>query len=147
MNSETPADPLAAAAQHAELSLPPFRLSGASLATRVIERLSRFLIEPQRAYNRGVTDAIRLLRQNDQDLVRRITLQGEDYHRVADRLQSDLTELELALADGQTTAGLTTGQVLDLARSFQRLESRMAQLDADLRPEKGTEREQNQDQE
>ena len=127
MSSEIPVDPLAAAAEHAELRL---RRSGSPLSKRVLERLTRFFLEPQRAYNRGVIDAIRILRQDDQQLAQRITHGDETAERLTAGLRSDLTQVQVALADGQTDAALTRGQVVELARAVQDLKSRMAQMDA-----------------
>ncbi|MGI8809119.1 MAG: hypothetical protein ACR2KK_15015 [Acidimicrobiales bacterium] len=126
MSAETPTDPLSSAAKHAELGLP----KSAALPKRLVERLSRFFLDPQRAYNRGVIDAIRLLRDDDLRLGNRITLQSDDIARLTAALRTDLTRVELELADSRTDAALTRGQVIELAKMVQRLESRMAQLDA-----------------
>ena len=127
MSSEIPVDPLSSAAGHAELRLPQ---SGSPLSKRVLDRLTRFFLEPQRAYNRGVIDAIRILREDDQQLAQRITHVNDTAERLAAGLRSDLTGLQLTVADGQTYASLTRGQVVELARAVQRLEGRMAQIDA-----------------
>lgn len=146
MNSKMPIDPLSSAIGHAELGLP---VSGTSLPKRVVERLTRFFVEPQRAYNRGVIDAIRILRADDQQLAHRITVQGEDNDRAAARVRSDFTGLQVELSRGRTEAALTHGQVVELARTVQRLESRMAALDAglgDLRSEQATRRQRDRSQ-
>ena len=126
MSSETPVDPLSSAAEHAELRLPR---TGSPLFPRVLDRLTRFFLEPQRAYNRGVIDAIRILRQDDRELAERITQGNDTAERLTAGLRSDLTQAQLALADGRTDAALTRGQVVELARALQRLESRMAHMD------------------
>lgn len=127
MSSEIPVDPLSSAAEHAELRLPR---TGSPLVLRLIDRLTRFFLEPQRAYNRGVIDAIRILRQDDQQLAQRITQGSDTAERLSAGLRSDLTQVQLALADGQTDAALTRGQVVELAKAVQRLESRMAEMDS-----------------
>lgn len=127
MNSEIPIDPLSSAAGHAELRLPA---SGSPRFRRVLERLTRFFLEPQRAYNRGVIDAIQLLRDDHVKLEDRLASRHDAAEHLTAGLRSDLTQVQLALADGQTDAALTRGQVVELAKAVQRLESRMADLDA-----------------
>jgi len=88
------------------------------LPKRVVERFTRFFIDPQRAYNRGVIDAIRLLREDNQRLELRITLLGDDIERLT---AADPTQLA-ALSETQTDGALIRGMVVDLAKSLQRLE-------------------------
>ncbi len=129
MSAEPPVDPLSSAAEHVDLGLAG---PGGSLPKRVVERLTRFFLEPQRAYNRGVIDAIRLLRDDKEQLGHRIALQGDEIHRLTAGIRSDLTRVQMGLADGQTDAALTRGQVVELARMVQDLETRLAQVDAAL---------------
>ena len=70
MNSEMPIDPLSSAAAHAEIGVPT---SGSSLPKRVVVRLTRFFVDPQRAFNRGAVDAIQLLRRGQDGLAARLT--------------------------------------------------------------------------
>jgi len=128
MSPETPVDPLSAATTHAELGLPS---SDSGLPKRLVVRLTRFLLEPQRAYNRGVIDAIRLLRTDTKVLAQRIIDQGYDVERLTSALRADLDRLELDLVDGQTGSALTDVQVGELARVVLRLEARIARLDGD----------------
>lgn len=129
MNPEMPTDPLSSAAAHAELGLP---LTGASLPKRVVVKLTRFFVERQRAYNRGVIDALRMLSEADRRIEHRVQVREEADDAVAAGLRSELTRLEVAVADGDTVAGLTRAQVVELARAVQRLESRLAELDGAL---------------
>ena len=112
-------DPLSSAESHVDLGLPG---SASAFRRRVVERFTRFFVDPQRAYNRGVIDAIRLLREDNERLELRITLLGDDIERLTAALRTDLTQVQLALSDGQTDGALTRGQVVDLAKSLQRLE-------------------------
>ena len=129
MNSETPIDPLASAAGHAEIGVPT---SGSSLPKRVVVKLTRFFVDPQRAYNRGVVDAIQLLRNADDGLAAKLTQARQDHDATTAGLRSELTALELALGDSATFASLTRGQVVELARTVQRVEARLAELDGEL---------------
>jgi predicted kinase len=129
MKAEKPIDPLSSAAAHAELGLP---LSDASLPKRVVVRLTRFFVERQRAYNRGVVDALRVLADADRRLEHRVQVWEEADDAVTAGLRSELTRLELAVADADTVAGLTRVQVVELARAVQHLERRTAELDAAL---------------
>ncbi|MDQ3898717.1 MAG: class I SAM-dependent methyltransferase, partial [Actinomycetota bacterium] len=150
MNPETPIDPLSSAVEHAELGLPLRSAARLSSPKRAVERLTRFLTDRQRAYNRGVVDAIRLLRQRDEQLDHRVDLQADDHERTAAGLRSDLTEVRLAMTETETAAGLTSAQVAELARAVLRLETRMAGLDAalaDVRTEQATRRGQDRAQE
>ena len=128
--SPEPVDPLASATEHAELGL-PLPGTASALPKRLVERLSRFFLEPQRAYNRGVIDAIRILRDDNQRLADKVAQQGDDIERLASGLRSELAQAQLDLSEGQTDAALTRGQVVDLARTVQRLESRVAKLDTE----------------
>jgi hypothetical protein len=132
MTSETPIDPLESAEQHAGLQVPA---AGAALPKRVVERLSLFLLGPQRAYNRGVIDAIRLLRADNEQLGERIALfdqrlsaDSEAIARLAG-LSAELRDLRAQSSEALTEGALTRGQVVDLAQALQRVEQLMAQLD------------------
>ena len=127
MNSETPIDPLSAAAAHAEIGVPS---SGRSLPKRVVMRVTRFVLESQRAYNRGIVDAIQLLREGDRRLDERITVAAQEHDAATAGVRSELTGLQLALADQDVTTALTRAQAVDLAQAVQRLEARVAALDA-----------------
>lgn len=134
MNSETPIDPLDSAEKHAELRVPA---SGAALPKRVVERLTLFLIGPQRAYNRGVIDAIRMLRADMAriegrvvSLEQRMKAEGDEIAGMAAEVRSQVKELHVQVSDGLTEEALTRGQVLDIAEAVQRIEQRVAQLDA-----------------
>ena len=140
MNAETPTDPLDAAEQHAELRVPR---SGAALPKRLVERLSLFLLAPQRAYNRGVIDAIRMLRAEGDRIGQRMTLleqhltgEGAAITRLAEDVRSELRELRAEVSDALTEEVLTRGQILDIAQTLQRMEQRVAQLDATLAGER-----------
>jgi broad-specificity NMP kinase len=123
-----PVDPLAAATAHAELGLP---VSTSALPKRLVERLTRFLLEPQRAYNRGVIDAIRLLRADNQVLAQRVIDQGYEVERLTAALRADLDRVEVDLVDDRTGAALTGVQLGELAEVVHRLEARIARLDGD----------------
>ena len=143
MTPEMPIDPLSSAVEHAELGLPLRSASRLSSAKRTVERLTRFLTERQRAYNRAVVDAIRLLRDSNEQLGHRVTLQAEDQEQTAAALRSELTKLRLALGEGETATSLNSGQVAELAGAVLRLERRMTELDAamaDVRTEQGSRR-------
>ena len=129
MNPEKPIDPLSSAAAHAELGLP---LSDASVAKRVVVRLTRFLVERQRAYNRGVVDSLRMQADADRRLEHRVQTGQEAHDAMVAGLRSELTRLELSVTDSETVAGLTRVQVAELARSVRRLESLTAELDTAL---------------
>jgi hypothetical protein len=125
MNSEMPIDPLSAAAAHAELGLP-----ASSAARRLIQRMTRFFVEPQRAYNRGVVDAVRILRDQHRGLAELVGTHAEAHDRLSAGLRADIRELHNEVSDSQTTASLIRVQVAELARAVQRLEERMARVDA-----------------
>ena len=125
MNSEMPIDPLSSAAEHAEIGVPT---SGSSLPKRVVVKLTRFFVDPQRAFNRGVVDAIQLLRHSQH----RLAQAQQEHDATTAGLRSELAGLELALADGATGASLTRGQVVELARAVQRIEARLGELDCEL---------------
>lgn len=129
MSADVPVDPLSSAEEHVDLGR---AAPGGSLPRRVVERVARFFLEPQRAYNRGVIDAIRLLRDDKEQLAHRIALQGDEIQRLTAGIRSDLTRAQIELADGQTDAALTRGQVVELARMVQDLETRLAHVDAAL---------------
>lgn len=135
MSAETPIDPLDSAEKHAELRVPA---SGAALPKRVVERLSLFLLAPQRAYNRGVIDAIRMLRAEGERIGQRVTLLEQrldaeaEAHALAAGVRTELGELHVQVSDGLTEGALTRGQVVDIAQAVQRIEERVAQLDATL---------------
>ena len=128
MNSEMPIDPLSSAAEHAEIGVPT---SGSSLPKRVVVKLTRFFVDPQRAFNRGIVDAIQLLRHGQDRLAARLTQAQQEHDATAAGLRSELAGLELALADGATGASLTRGQVVELARAVQRIEARLGELDGE----------------
>ena len=136
MNPETGTDPLHSAEQHADLRV---QASGAALLRRVVERLALFLIAPQRAYNRGMIDAIRLLRADAQQLGQRVALleqrlstEGEEIARLAAGVRSEVSELRVEVSDGLTEEVLTRAQVVDIAQAVQRMEQRVAHLDATI---------------
>ena len=125
MNSEMPVDPLSSAAAHAELGLP-----ASSTARRLVQRMTRFFVEPQRAYNRGVVDALRILREDHQRLAELLGTHGEQHDSLSAGLRSDIAQLHNEVSDSQTTTSLIRVQVAELARVMQRLEERVAQVDA-----------------
>ncbi len=129
MNSEMPIDPLSSAAAHAEIGVPT---SGSSLPKRVVVKLTRFFVDPQRAYNRGVVDAIQLLRHGQDRLEARLTQAQQEHDATIAGVRSELTGFEQALGDGATFASLTRGQVVELARAVRHLEARLTGPDAGL---------------
>lgn len=128
--NENPTDPLSSAATHAALGLP--QAAQRSLAKRVVVRLTAFFVEPQRAYNQGVVDAVQILRTGHDHLGDRLAVHEDSSQAEAAATRSDLTRLQLALADNEVVAGLTRGQVGEFAAALQRLEGRIAALDAAL---------------
>lgn len=133
MTSETPIDPLESAEQHAGLHVPA---TGAALTKRVVERLSLFLLGPQRAYNRGVIDAIRLLRADAEHLGERMALfdqrlsaDSEAIARLDAGMNTEIREVRAESSEALIEGALTRGQVVDLARALQRVEQLVAQLD------------------
>lgn len=127
-------DPLDSAEKHADLRVPA---SGVALPKRVVERLTLFLVGPQRAYNLGVIDAIRMLRADMQRiegrfalLEQRMTADGEALARLDAEVRSEVKDLHVQVSDGLTEEALTRGQVLDIAQAVHRIEERLAQLDA-----------------
>jgi uncharacterized protein (DUF2164 family) len=135
MTSEASIDPLDAAAQHAELRVP---VSRAALPKRVVERVILFLVAPQRAYNRGVIDAIRMLRADAEQFAHRVALleqrlsADEEIARVAADVRAEMRELHAQVSEGLTDEALTRAQVVDIAQAVQRMEQRVAHLDATL---------------
>lgn len=124
MNSEMPIDPLSSAAAHAELGLP-----ASSAARRLVQRMTRFFVEPQRAYNRGVVDAVRIVREDHRQLAELVGAQGEQHDQLSAGLRSEISQLQNEVSDSQTSASLCRVQVAELARALQRLEERMARVD------------------
>lgn len=129
MTPEMPTDPLSSAAAHAEIGGPQ---SKTSFAKRAVNRLTRFFVEPQRAYNRGVVDAVLLLRESHRQLGERVAIEGKEHEETAAALRSEVIKLQRALGESDTTTALTRAQVVDLAKSVQRIEARLASLDADI---------------
>ena len=125
MNTEMPIDPLSAAAAHAELGLPT-----SSPVTRLVHRMTRAFIEPQRAYNRGVVDAMRTLRAEHGRLDELVRAHEDRHDRLSAGLRSDIRQLQNELSDSQTTVSLLRGQLAELVRAIQRLEAGEARVGA-----------------
>jgi predicted RNase H-like nuclease (RuvC/YqgF family) len=125
MNSDMPIDPLSAAAAHAELGLPT-----SSAVARLVHRMSRVLVEPQRAYNRGVVDAVHTLREEHRRLAKLVREQEDRHERVSTGMQADIRQLQIELSDSQTTVSLLRGQLAELVRAIQRLEAGEARVGA-----------------
>lgn len=130
MTPGPPTDPLASAAAHAGLGLPA---AAPSFPKRVIIRLTRFFVEPQRAYNQGVVDALLLLRDDHRRLADRVGQAEQAAEHTTAGTQAELKRLEQAIIDGGIAAGLTRAQVVDLAGAVRRIEGQPEPADGTAR--------------
>lgn len=128
------ADPLAAAAQHADLEV-----SGGGrlpVVKRLIVRVGRLITDRQVAYNRGVIDSIRLLRNEVELLDARIgglrELVASEPSPVSAAVASELAGLRLEISESRTQAALVESQLAGITEMMRRLETRLNHTQEDL---------------
>lgn len=123
-------DPLASAAEHADLALRPgTRLASAK---RLVLRAARLVTDRQVAYNRGVIDSIRLLREQVDQVGRQVAGLHDADTGVTESLRSHLSGVQLELTETRTQVALLQSQLSGITEMMRRLETRLNQKQDEL---------------
>lgn len=126
-----PVDPLASAAEHADLALP----GGGRLPflKRAIGRVGRLVTDKQVAYNRGVIDSIVLVRgQLEQVGAQMAGLRdqmGGEASSITGTVRSEMAGLRLEVNEARTSAALAESQLNGITEMMRRLETRLNHTD------------------
>ncbi|MDQ6797969.1 MAG: methyltransferase domain-containing protein [Actinomycetota bacterium] len=122
-HTETYVDPLESAASHAGLGLPLPRTSSVGKARALAVRAGQVLVDRQVAFNHGVVNAIRELRQRTDATS---ASAGHANDAVA-AVRTELAELREAIARLQTDGGLYRGQQGALVERMERIDARLSE--------------------
>ena len=135
-SNATPIDPLAAAAQHANVT--PAVLPGARLAPlkKAVIKAGRFVTERQIAFNEGVLDSIRLLRFKVDEIQQQVNgLRGAFSNGSAaleTSLRSELADIQLSLSESRTQDALDRSQQRGVIDKVRALEAQLEQTRKEL---------------
>ncbi|MDQ4070485.1 MAG: methyltransferase domain-containing protein, partial [Actinomycetota bacterium] len=125
----TPTDPLASAAQHANLALPAG--TRFSSVKRLIVRLGRIVTDRQVAYNLGIVDSIVLLRNRLDQMGSQLSVLQEivagDASSDGGTVRSEFARLQLDVTEARTQAALVETQLSGITEMMRRLETRLNQ--------------------